>query len=249
MSRRKTVNPPPVAPAPKAPAQSRNRLLAALPPDEYRRLQPALTVTSLEQHKLLEHGEELAGRVLFPWSGVCSLTAQMQDGRMVEVGTIGNEGVVGMSVYFGGRLPETKTVVQVPGDGADVMRAGTFAAEMDRGGPLFKLVRRYSQALIALMTQSVACNALHDVDQRCARWLLMTHDRVGGDTLLLTQEYLAAMLGVRRSSVTVVAKKLQRNGLIEYRRGRIMIKDREGLASLSCECYGVVRAHFDRLLP
>jgi CRP-like cAMP-binding protein len=249
MPRYKTVRTPLTAQTPDVPPQSRNRLLAALPPDEFRRLRPALTVTSLEQHKLLEDGDEAAARVLFPWSGVCSLTVQMTDGRMVEVGTIGNEGIVGMSVYFGGRLPETKTVVQVPGDGADGMRAGTFVAEMDRGGALFKLVRRYSQALIALMTQSVACNALHDVDQRCARWLLMTHDRVGGDTLLLTQEYLAAMLGVRRPSVTVVAKKLQHAGLIDYRRGRIIITNRQGLADLTCECYAVVRAHFDRLLP
>ena len=161
---------------------------------------------------------------------------------MVEVGTIGNEGLVGMAAYFGGRLPNTKTMVQVPGEGADVMRVRTFVGEMEKEGPLYQVVRRYSQALLALMSQSVACNALHEINQRCARWLLMTHDRVGGDTLLLTQESLATMLGVRRSSVTVVAKALQHKGLIKYSRGRIVrFVDRAGLLRLTCECYSVTR--------
>jgi CRP-like cAMP-binding protein len=236
---------------PRRPAdrQTSNRLLAALPADEYRRLQPELTAVPLPQHTLLEGPDRPTDRVYFPWDGVCSLTASMQDGNTVEVATIGNEGVAGMSVYFGGELPTTATIVQVPGAGAAMMRAGTFAAEMERRGPLYQLVRRYSLALLTLMTQSVACNALHEVDQRCARWLLMTHDRVHADTLLLTQEYLATMLGVRRPTVTLVAKRLQRDGLIEYRRGRIVIRDRPGLVRLSCECYGVVRAHFERLVP
>jgi CRP-like cAMP-binding protein len=198
---------------------------------------------------VLETPDRPTDRVYFPWDGVCSFTASMKDGSTVEVATIGNEGVVGMSVYFGGQVPSVETVVQVPGDGATMMRAGTFTAEMERRGPLYHLVRRYSQALLTLMTQSVACNALHDIDKRCARWLLMTHDRVGGDTLQLTQEYLATMLGVRRPTVTLVAKRLQASGLIQYRRGRIVVRDRAGLARLSCECYGVVRSHFERLIP
>jgi CRP-like cAMP-binding protein len=227
----------------------RNRLLSALPSGEYRRLRPLLTETTLEQHKRLEEPGVPASHIYFPWSGVCSLTATMHDGRMVEVGTIGNEGLVGMSAYFGGQLPDAATMVQVPGAGAHVMRAGSFIAEMEREGALYQLVRRYSQALLALILQSVACNALHDIDQRCARWLLMTHDRAGGDLLLLTQDYLATMLGVRRPSVTEVAKRLQRERLIDYRRGRISILNRAGLESRSCECYGAVRRHFDRLLP
>jgi CRP-like cAMP-binding protein len=227
----------------------RNRLLAALPPEEYRRLKPALTTTTLEHHKLLEDGCEPITHVYFPWGGVCSLTATMSDGRMVEVGTIGNEGLVGIAAYFGGRLPNTKTMVQVPGEGADVMRARSFIAEMEKEGALYGLVRRYSQALLVLMAQSVACNALHDINQRCARWLLMTHDRVGGDTLLLTQEYLATMLGVRRSSVTGVAKALQHKGLIKYSRGRIVILDRAGLLKLTCECYSVTRDALERRVP
>ena len=226
----------------------RNRLLAALPPDELTRLLPHLTETTLEHHKILESPETPPTHVYFPWSGVCSLTTLMQDGRIVEVGTIGNEGMVGMSVYFGGLLPEALTVVQVPGAGAHVMRAGLFAAEMVRAGPLHALVRRYSQALIGLIMQSAACNGLHEVDRRCARWLLMANDRAG-DVIELTQEYLASMLGVRRSSVTAVAKQLQRDGLIKYSRGTITILDRPGLERLACECYAVVRAHFDRMVP
>lgn len=228
---------------------ARNRLLAALPPEEYRRLKPSLTLTTLEQHKLLEDGAEPITHIYFPRGGVCSLTATMSDGRTVEVGTIGNEGLVGISAYFGGRLPNTKTLVQVPGEGADVMRVRTFVAEMEKEGALYRLVRRYSHALLALMSQSVACNALHDLHQRCARWLLMTHDRVGGDVLLLTQEYLAAMLGVRRSSVTGVAKTLQGKGLIKYSRGRIVILDRPGLLKLTCECYFVTRDELERRVP
>lgn len=227
---------------------TRNRLLAALPPDEAARLLPNLAETSLEQHRKLEVPGAPATHVYFPWGGVCSLTTVMRDGRLAEVGTIGNEGMVGMSVYFGGILPDVLTVVQVTGPGAYAMRAGLFAAEMERRGPLYDLIRRYSQALLALIMQSAACYGLHAVDQRCARWLLMSHDRVG-DVIGLTQEHLAAMLGVRRSSVTEVAKRLQSQGLISYVRGRITVLNRRGLEKLSCECYGVVRDQFDRLVP
>jgi CRP-like cAMP-binding protein len=226
---------------------NRNQLLAALPPEEYRRLKPSLTETTLEHHKLLEDGSEPITHVYFPWGGVCSLTATMSDGRMVEVGTIGNEGLVGMAAYFGGRLPNTKTMVQVPGEGADVMRVRTFVAEMEKEGPLYRLVRRYSHALLALMSQSVACNALHDINQRCARWLLMTHDRMDQQDFNLSHEFLAVMLGVQRPTVSIVAGTLQEAGLIRYSHGRISVCDRKGLEAASCECYGIVRAHFDRL--
>ena len=227
---------------------ARNRLLAALPPDELERLQPELIDTTLEHERKLELPGAPATHVYFPWGGVCSMTTVMADGRMVEVGTIGNEGMVGMSVYFGGMLLEVLTVVQIAGPGAHMMRAGVFAAEMERRGPLYELVRRYSQALLGLIMQSVACNGLHAVDQRCARWLLMSHDRAG-PSFLLTQEHLAAMLGVRRSSVSEVAKRLQAQGLMKYARGRITILNRRGLEKLSCECYDTVRANFDRLVP
>ena len=227
---------------------TRNRLLAALPPEDATRLLPHLTETSLEHNRTLEAADRPATHVYFPWGGVCSVTTVMRDGRMVEVGTVGNEGMVGMSVYFGGMLLDVLTVVQIPGPGAYAMRAGVFTAEMERRGPLFDLIRRYSQALIALIMQSVACNGLHSVDQRCARWLLMSHDRAG-PSFLLTQEHLAAMLGVRRPSVSDVARRLQSQGLLRYSRGRITILNRKGLEKLSCECYPVVRATFDRLVP
>jgi CRP-like cAMP-binding protein len=227
---------------------TRNRLLGALPPDELARLTPNLSETTLELHRKLEVPDTPATHVYFPWGGVCSLTTVLRDGRLVEVGTIGNEGMVGMSAYFGGLLPEALTVVQIEGPGAHSMRTGLFTAEMARQGPLFQLIRRYSQALIGLIMQSAACNGVHAVDQRCARWLLMSQDRVGDD-IHITQEYLASMLSVRRSSVTEVAKRLQSLGLIKYARGRTTILDRRGLEKLSCECYGVVRANFDRLVP
>jgi CRP-like cAMP-binding protein len=226
----------------------RNRLLAGLPPDELSRLGPSLDSTTLELGRRLEVPGRIPTHVYFPWSGVCSLTAAMEDGHVVEVATIGNEGVVGMSAYFGSQLADTLTIVQVPGAGADAMKVGTFRAEMERRGPLYHLIRRYSQALLALIMQTAACNAIHDVEQRCARWLLMTHDRAGQDRFMLTQEYLATMLAVRRPSVTVVAGKLQRQGMIHYRRGEILIRNRKRLESRSCECYRVVQTHFERLL-
>jgi CRP-like cAMP-binding protein len=226
-----------------------NRILAALPPEEIERLRPHLTRRSLVLGDVLHPPGQTIDTVYFPHSGVCSFTLTMRDGRTVEVGTIGNEGIAGMALVFHGPFGESQTVVQV-GDGeADGMRAGFFLAEMDRRGPLHHLVNRYSQALMSLIMQSVACNALHDVPQRAARWLLMTHDRVGADAFQLTQEYLAAMLGVRRPTVTVIARELQTKGLINYRRRNIRILDRAGLERASCECYGVVRREFDRLTP
>jgi CRP-like cAMP-binding protein len=228
----------------------RNRLLAALPPDELARLAPLLTDTGrLAQSTVLEPRHDLPTFVYFPWSGVCSLTSVMLDGSVVEVGTIGNEGVTGMSAYFGAAMTDLETVVQVECAGASRMRIGSFSSEMDRRGPLYHLVRRYSQALLALMARSVACNALHDVNARCARWLLMTHDRVAGDRIGITHEYLASMLGVRRPTVTLVLRQLQQKGLLRASRGSVTIARRDALEALSCECYAVVRGYFDRLVP
>jgi len=229
---------------------TQNRLLAALSPDELSRLTPSLTIKiPLAQGDILEPRHHPANFVYFPWDGVCSLTSVMLDGRLVEVGTIGNEGMVGMTAYFGMQVDDLETLVQVEGSGASVMRVGSFVAEMERRGALYQLVRRYSQALLVLMTRSVACNALHDVNARCARWLLMTHDRVSQDEIALTHEYLASMLGVRRPTVTLVLKALQRKGAIRSSRGRITVLKRETLQRLSCECYPAVRQAFDRLVP
>lgn len=227
-----------------------NRILAALAPEEYARLAPFLShQETLPRGLVLEPRQEPTTFIYFPWSGVCSLTTVTLDGRVVEVGTIGNEGIVGMTAFFGGQLTDLETVVQVAGCGASVMRTGAFVAEMERRGPLYLLTQRYSQALLSFMTRSIACNALHDVHARCARWLLLTHDRVGGDTFGLTQDYLAAMLGVRRSTVTLIARDLQKRGLIRYRRGEVTILRRRGLERSACECYAIVRGYFDRLVP
>jgi CRP-like cAMP-binding protein len=171
----------------------------------------------------------------------------MRDGLAVEVGTIGNEGMVGTPVLLGADLSPTRAFAQVPGE-ALRMRTVLFKEEMQNGGPLPDLVRRYTQAMVNQISQSVACNHLHSVGQRMCRWLLMTHDWVGADEFPLTHEFLAQMLGVRRPSVSVVAGILQKAGLIRYHRGRITVLDRKGLEAASCECYEVVRKESDRLL-
>jgi len=177
---------------------------------------------------------------------VFSLVIRMRDGGTVEVGTIGNEGFVGAPVFLGADKSPTTAFCQVPGDA--LRMADDFRKEVRRGGPFHDLVRRSTQAMVNQISQTVACNHLHSVQERMCRWLLMTHDRAGGDEFFLTQEFLAQMLGVRRPSVTVVAGILQHAGLIRYRRGRMAVLDRKGLEEGACECYGVVRREFDRLL-
>jgi CRP-like cAMP-binding protein len=238
-------------PLPPPEPRSRNRLLAALPADEYQRLRPMLAIIPLTfKQTLHKHGEKVS-HVYFPGGGVCSMTSAMEDGRMVEVATVGNEGLIGIAAFFGDELPSGDAMVQVPvaGGEAEVMTVGNFRREMERRGPLFELVRRYSIALTTLIMQSAACNSLHSAEQRCARWLLMTHDRINGDDFSLTQEFLAVMLGVRRSTVTVIAGALHEARLIEYSHKHIRVIDRKGLEAASCECYRVVHAQFRRLLP
>jgi CRP-like cAMP-binding protein len=171
----------------------------------------------------------------------------MADGRAVEFGTVGNEGMIGLPLFLGADRSPHRAFTQVPGD-ALRMRAEDFREEMGRQGQLAGLLRRYNQALMNQMAYSVACNRLHSVEERMCRWLLMTHDRVGADRFPMTQEFLAQMLGVRRPSVTVVAGVLQKAGLIAYARGWVVILDRAGLEAASCECYRVVRDDFERLL-
>lgn len=177
-----------------------------------------------------------------------SLVIEMQNGGTVEVGTVGNEGMVGTPVFLGAERSPTKAFCQVPGE-CSRMPTAAFKKELaEADGILRQLISRYAQAMINQISQSVACNHLHSVEERTCRWLLMTHDRVGSDDFLLTQEFLAQMLGVRRSSVTVAAGLLEKAGLITYKRGRITVLDRERLEQASCECYQVVRREYDRLL-
>lgn len=226
-----------------------NRLLDALPGADRRRLEQVLVRGFGELKDLLYSRGTQIDTVYFPADAVVSVLTLMEDGAGVEIATIGNEGMVGTPLLLGSRsMPSREFAqVQVPGEYLQ-MGAAPFIEET-RGNPRFQdLVQRYAQALFSQISQQVACNGLHNVEERCCRWLLLTHDRVQTDEFPLTQEFLSQMLGVRRASVTLAAGTLQRAGLIDYRRGRMRIIDRQGLESASCECYQVIRDEFDRLL-
>jgi CRP-like cAMP-binding protein len=196
---------------------------------------------------LIEHDVPIR-YVVFPLEGVVSLISTLADGTKVEVATIGPEGMVGLPLFLRATSIPFTAFVQVPGE-ALRMEAAAFDRLMDEATSEFSaLLYRYTQALFNQLGQHVVCNRLHPIAQRCARWLLMTHDRMGRDTFSLTQEFLAQMLGVRRASVTEVAGRLQKAGLIRYHRGMIEVRDRAGLEAASCECYGVIKQQYDRLL-
>lgn len=239
--RLKSIRPPP------AESRPRNKLLACLPRQDFERMKPHLKTLSVKAKHVFYAVNEPITDVVFPNGGVASVTAVMQDGTMVEVATVGDEGVLGMDVFFGGDIATGDTMLQVPDTNAEFMSVASFKAELDRRGPLFECVQRYSQGLIALMMHSTACMALHPVQERCCRWLLMTHDRVHRDDFHLSHEFLAIMLGSTRPTVSLVAGTLQKAGLITYTHGHVTILDREGLEAASCECYATVRAQFDRL--
>jgi CRP-like cAMP-binding protein len=184
--------------------------------------------------------------IYFPRDGVCSITQGMKNGRTVEVATVGNEGFIGISTLFGGARALGGALVKVPDDAAQVMSARAFQREMNRQGSFSKVINRYARGFVAFLMQSVACNALHSVGQRCARWLLTTRDRVGRNEFPFTQEFLAVMLGVRRPSVTLAIGALQRAGVVDFGHRRVVILDGPGLEAASCECYAVVKQHFAR---
>lgn len=232
-----------------APAQTRgsNRLLDLLPPRERERL-----VSSME-YGVYNHKAEVFRRysqikdVWFPVRGVISLVIEMKDGSSSEVGIVGNEGMAGLPLTMGATQSSVHAFFQVPGE-ALRMPANDFRREIARRGRFEQILRRYSQTFFDQIAQSTACNRLHEVQQRLCRWLLMCHDRVGGTTIDLTQEFLAQMLGVRRSSVNTAAGALQRQGFINYHRGQIEILDRPAIEVASCECYTVVLASYNRLM-
>jgi len=227
-----------------------NRLLSALPEEEYERLKGQLQPRAVQQKQSLAEAGRRIDEVHFPVDAVVSILTRMDEGPSVEIATIGNEGVVGLTVAWGGAVmnPREVTTVQVPGDVVS-MESAAFRKELDRQGALASLVERYTLAFFSQVSQQVACNGLHSVEQRCARWLLLTHDRVGTDEFPMTHEFLSQMLGVRRASVTVTAGILQRAGFVEFTRGRVAVVDRVGLEGAACECYGVTREVYDRLLP
>jgi CRP-like cAMP-binding protein len=232
---------------PVAPTLPGNRLLAALPAGEYRRLRAHLERVELEFKHLLFEVDVPIEHVYFPETIVVSILAVMPDGSAVEVATAGREGMVGLPVFLGADRMAAQAFVQVPGH-AWRMSAEALREHSQRLGGLRALLERYTQALFTQVSQGSACNRLHSLEERCARWLLMTQDRVGTGEFPITQQFLSQMLGVRRASVSEVASTLQREGLIRYNRGRVAIVDREGLESSACECYGIIRREFDRLL-
>jgi CRP-like cAMP-binding protein len=224
-----------------------NRLLADLPRGEYDRLLPHLEKVSLPLKDILYEANGPIPHVFFPLHGVVSLVILMDGDVSLEVGTIGNEGIVGTPVFLGSDSSPTRAISQIPGE-ALRMETKVFQEEMKRSRPLYGLVQRYTQAMINQISQSIVCNHRHSVQKRMCRWLLMSHDRVGTDEFQLTQEFLAQMLGVRRPTVSAVAGILQKEGLLTYHRGMMTILDRKGLEAASCECYQVVREELDRLL-
>jgi CRP-like cAMP-binding protein len=224
-----------------------NRLLALLPRPEYNRLFPNPRPISLEFKHVLYEPEALIDFAYFPSNGVVSQVTVMEDGAIIELSTVGNEGMIGLPIALGIAESSSKAVVQVPVIGLR-MPADTLRAETSRDSPLRRLLLRYAGTFLFQISQTVACNGLHSVQQRCCRWLLMTHDRVRGDEFPITHEFLAQMLGVRRPSVTEVLRPLQQDGLIDYRRGKMVILDRKGLEGASCECYRTVRREYDRIL-
>ena len=226
----------------------RNRLLGALPDDELARLAPHLERVPLVQRKVLFEANAPISHVYFPETAVVSLVSLMRDGATVEVGTAGCEGMAGLSAFLAHDVSSVQAFIQVGGEGWR-MDAATFVQFAAVPSALHRLLLRYTQAFLTQVAQTAACNGAHLVVQRCARWLLMTHDRVEGDVFSLTHEFLAFMLGVRRAGVTVAMRALQDAGLVGYTRGQVWIVDRAGLERASCECYEVVRVHFEMLLP
>ena len=224
-----------------------NRILASLPHAEQRRLRGVLEPVELSFREVLIDVDREIEQVYFVEEGVVSVLAVMEDGSAVETATVGSEGMVGLPIFLGTRTMAGQAFVQVPGR-AMMMPAGVLREEARQGGALARMLGCYTQALLTMTSQSSACNRLHPVQERCARWLLMTHDRVAGDTFELTHLFLSQMLGVRRATVTEVAGALQQRGLIEYTRGKIRVTDRAGLEAASCACYRIIAAEFTRLM-
>lgn len=221
------------------PTAIRNLLLSSLPLEEQERILTLLEVTPLNVKDLLHKPGELIEHVYFPGGGFCSIVTVLEDGEMVEVATVGREGMVGVTAEAGWLPLSSAAMVQASTDICYRMTSVAFRREMERRGAFHDVVTRYTQALMGVIMQATACNAAHSIEQRLARWLLLARDRVGVDEFPLTQEFVAMMLGASRSTVTVVAGMLQKAGLITYRRGQLAIVDSSGLESTSCECYRI----------
>ena len=225
-----------------------NRLLAALPEVERGRWLPQLVPVDMPLgHVLYESGSKLT-HVYFPTTSIISLLQVMANGSSAEIAVVGREGIVGISLFMGAESTPGRAVVQSAGQGLR-LNGSLMLQEFNRAGPVLHLLLRYTQALITQMAQTAVCNRHHSLDQQLCRWLLLSLDRLQSNQLVMTQELIANMLGVRREGVTEAAGQLHRAGLIEYQRGHITVLDRAGLERRTCECYGVVRKEYDRLLP
>jgi CRP-like cAMP-binding protein len=231
----KNSRPPPI----------QNQLLAALPRTEYKRLIPHLESVPLPFMDVLHESGEPIKHVYFPNDGLISLLVVMGDETHREVGLIGNEGMLGISVALGMKTAPNRALIQMPGS-AMRMKAQALRAELKQGGALQSLLRRYTHALFTQVSQSAACVSAHALDRRLSRWMLMTHDRAPGDVFEMKHEFMAMMLGVTRSVVTIAAGRLQNKKVIRYTRGRVTILDRRGLEAIACECYGVVKEEYAR---
>jgi len=225
-----------------------NHLLSSLPAGEWARWLPALEHVDMPLGEVLYESGMAMTHVYFPTTSIVSLLYVMEDGASAEIAVVGNEGIVGISLFMGGETTPSRSVVQSAGEGFR-MRGHLLKEEFNRSGPVLHLLLRYTQALITQMAQTAVCNRHHSLDQQLCRWLLLSLDRLQEPELVMTQELIANMLGVRREGVTEAAANLQRAGLIQYRRGHITVVDRAGLEGRTCECYAVVRKEYERLLP
>jgi CRP-like cAMP-binding protein len=222
-----------------------NRLLACLPEETLKRLAPDLETVPIRVGDILHQVGHPVEHVYLPYSGMGSIVTLLRHGTNVEAATIGNEGLLGLSYVLGDALATEQTMTQLPGE-AGRLRVQSLRTEFDRDEALRRLLLRYAQLLMGQMAQGSACNRVHSIEARCARWLLSTHDRVEGDEFPLTHEFLAMMLGVRRAGVSIAQQKLRQDGLIRYGRGTITIVDRRGLERAACECYEVIHTRFER---
>jgi CRP-like cAMP-binding protein len=225
-----------------------NHLLAQLPMEERQRWLPHLEFVHMPLGEVMYESGATLTHVYFPTTALVSLLYVMEDGSSAEIAVVGSEGIVGISLFMGGGSTPSRAVVQSAGDGLR-LDAKVLKHEFNQNGPVLHLLLRYTQALITQMAQTAACNRHHSLDQQLCRWLLLSLDRLQGDELVMTQELIANMLGVRREGVTEAALKLQHAGLIRYARGHITVLDRAGLERRTCECYAVVKKEYDRLLP
>jgi CRP-like cAMP-binding protein len=224
-----------------------NQLLAALPAADYQRILPSLEAIPFKVKDYLYERKQPIENVYFPLSGMASILVALDEHTFIEAGIVGSEGMVGLPVFLGAPMAHTLSFYQIPGV-AVRMSADLFRAEIQRNGALASITQRYANAFMLLLTQNIACNSQHTIEERCARWLLLTHERVGKDEFTLTQELISQMLGVRRAGVNLVMQNLQNAGYIHYVRGVIRILDRAGLESVACQCYATIAEAYQDLL-